>query len=141
MYLIHIYPHLASWVKSVRISSYSDPHFPIFGLNNSEHGHFLYSEVVFILRLLKSIFHQCTIHEIMLATASSDTFQQSLESGSYWLGLCSSSHKYPTRSLKYPKDSKAKILLDLPYIYYSSIQGLHVVTNIHFHVFQTFHLN
>ena len=36
-------------VKSVRIRSYSGPHFPAFGLytnhNNSEYGHFLRSDI------------------------------------------------------------------------------------------------
>ena len=32
-------------VKSVRIRSYSGSHFPAFGLNNSEYGHFLRSEL------------------------------------------------------------------------------------------------
>ena len=30
-------------VKSFRIQSYFGPHFPSFGLNNSEYGHFLRS--------------------------------------------------------------------------------------------------
>ena len=33
-------------MKSVRIRSYSGPHFPAFRLNNSEYGHFLRSETV-----------------------------------------------------------------------------------------------
>ena len=39
--------HLTIWKppyeKCVRIRSYSGPHFPAFGLNNSEYGHFLCS--------------------------------------------------------------------------------------------------
>ena len=41
-------------VKSVRIQSYSGPHFPAFGMrenanqNNSEYGHFLFSVIFYI---------------------------------------------------------------------------------------------
>ena len=35
--------HQSHCVKSVRIRSYSGPHFPAFGLNISEYGHFLRS--------------------------------------------------------------------------------------------------
>ena len=54
---------IVHWVKSVRIQSYSGPHFPVFGLNagkydqnNSEYGHFSgscgYSNTVEILKSL-----------------------------------------------------------------------------------------
>ena len=40
--LIHTFNQLPSHcVKSIRIRSYSGLHFPAFGLNNSEYGHFL----------------------------------------------------------------------------------------------------
>ena len=36
------------YVKSVRIQGYSGPHFPAFGLNNSEYEHFLRSANVWV---------------------------------------------------------------------------------------------
>ena len=39
-------------VKSVRIRSYSGPHFPAFGLNNSEYGHFLRSVSLYFYFLI-----------------------------------------------------------------------------------------
>ena len=46
--LISVLKREYSWlvwhcVKSVQIRSYSGPHFPAFGMNNSEYGHFLRS--------------------------------------------------------------------------------------------------
>ena len=62
-------------VKSVRIPSYSGPHFPSFGLNtnqnNFEYGHFLRSQnenlSIFSLRIyLKSTKHNSKIQTTML---------------------------------------------------------------------------
>ena len=56
-------------VKSVRIWSYSDPHFPVFGLNTnqniSENGHFLHSVrmvINYCIIFLRVLMTACSLH-------------------------------------------------------------------------------
>ena len=42
-------------MKSVRIVSYSGPHFPSFRLNNSEHGHFSRNSYLQVNKILNGV--------------------------------------------------------------------------------------